>query len=67
MSVVAFNSVEMAKDLIKLNIKPKKSYNLEKPNIAEKFYLPYILGYFDGDGSLFRLSNGEYVINITGT
>ena len=67
MSIVTFNSVDMAKDLIALDIKPKKSYNLSKPNISEEFYLPYILGYFDGDGSLFKLSNGEYAINITGT
>ena len=66
MSAIAFNSNEMANDLINLGIVPNKSKILQAPKIKEEFYLPYILGYFDGDGSLVKFSNGEYNINITG-
>lgn len=46
---------------------PNKSKSLQKPKIKEEYYLPYILGYFDGDGSLVKFANGEYNLNITGT
>lgn len=67
MSVIAFNSNDMAQDLINLGIVPNKSKLLQIPNIRSEYYLPYILGYFDGDGSLVKFANGEYNINITGT
>lgn len=64
---LTFNSVDMAQDLIKVGITPRKSLTLKPPQIEEQFYLPFILGYFDGDGSIYQLKNNEYGINIIGT
>jgi len=44
-------------DLCKLGCLPNKSCILSKPIIDEKYYLPFILGYFDGDGSISRNSS----------
>lgn len=38
--------------MVELGCTPNKSYTLCPPNIDEKFYLPFILGFFDGDGCL---------------
>ena len=67
MSVINFYSQKMANDCIKHNIKPKKSLTMGIPKIKEEFYLPFILGYFDGDGSIYKLKNGEYGISIIGS
>lgn len=68
MSKIVFNSVEMAQDLNKLGITPRKSLTLSPPQIEEQYFLPFILGYFDGDGSLFKTSQyNNYGINIEGT
>ena len=67
MAIIAFNSKEMAQDCINCGVVQNKSHLLEKPNIKEEYYLPYILGYFDGDGSIYETSNGEFGINIIGT
>ena len=65
MSKIVFNSVEMAQDLNKLGITPRKSLTLSPPKIEEQYFLPFILGYFDGDGSLFKTSQyNNYGINI---
>lgn len=65
---IAFNSKDMAQDLIKLGIIPAKSLVLEAPKIDEKYFLPYILGYFDGDGTIFKFNNNtEYGIGFTGS
>lgn len=50
-----FRSKQIHKDLIKLGCVPRKSVILEFPNqeqVPDKFLLPFIRGYFDGDGSL---------------
>lgn len=49
---VAFSSIDMKKDLIKLGCVPSKSLILEFPNIDDDFFWSFLLGYFDGDGSL---------------
>lgn len=67
MSRITFNSKDMANDLIKVGIVPRKSLILQPPIIDEQFYLPFILGYFDGDGSIFSTTQGSYGINIVGT
>lgn len=68
MSKIVFNSIDMAKDLNKLGITPRKSLTLKPPKIEEQYFLPFILGYFDGDGSLFKNNqNNSYGINIEGT
>ena len=61
------NSNEMVYDLINKGVVPRKSLILEPPKIKEEFYLPYILGYFDGDGSIFQTKNKEFGINFVGT
>lgn len=53
MSKVVINSNDMVKDCISHGIVPRKSLILEPPQIDKQFYLPFILGYFDGDGSVF--------------
>ena len=67
MSKIIFNSNEMVSDLINKGVVPRKSLILEPPKIKEEFYLPYILGYFDGDGSIFQTKNKEFGINFIGT
>lgn len=47
-------SQELVSDLITLGITPRKSLTLEWPNVPELFEIPFLLGYFDGDGSLTR-------------
>lgn len=68
MAKIVLNSKKMSKDLIDKGIVPNKSLILKQPNIEEKYYLPFILGYFDGDGSIFKVSqNNNYGISIQGT
>lgn len=66
MSKISIHSVDMADDLIDKNVVPNKSLILQPPNIHEDFFIPYIRGYFDGDGSLHE-SNGSWRINFEGT
>ncbi len=51
---VSIGSKEMFQDLIALGIGPRKSNTLEWPSIPEPFVIPFLLGYFDGDGSFTR-------------
>ena len=68
MCKIAFNSKLMAQDIIDHGIVPRKSLILEAPRIKEEFYFPYILGYFDGDGSIYKFNNDtEYCINFIGS
>lgn len=67
MSKIVFNSKKMSKDLEDKGVPPRKSLILKPPKIEERFFLPYILGYFDGDGSIFKTSQNEYGISILGT
>lgn len=67
MSKIVFNSKEMVQDFIDKGIVPRKSLILDVPKIDSKYYLPFILGYFDGDGSIFKTSQNTYGINIVGT
>lgn len=61
------NSKDMSKDLSDKGIVPRKSLILEPPKIDSKYYLPFILGYFDGDGSIFKTTQDLYGISIVGT
>ena len=68
MSKITFNSLSMAQDFIACGVPNKKSLILKPPLIESKFFLPFILGYFDGDGSIFEFNNHtEWGINIEGT
>lgn len=53
---------EHKKDLSNYGIVPNKTFNLRPPyKLSKEFYLDYIRGYFDGDGSinLIKNSNGR--------
>lgn len=67
MSKITLNSKDLSNDLADKGIVPKKSLILEPPKIEEKYYLPYILGYFDGDGSIFTTKQDIWGINFEGT
>ena len=67
MCTLTFNSKTMAQDFVRHGVPNKKSLVLQPPLIDEQYYLPYILGYFDGDGSIFELTSGEWGINFEGT
>lgn len=62
------NSTLMVKNLKEYGIIPKKSLVLKPPigKIEEKYYLSYIKGYFDGDGSIYE-SSTNFVIGFCGT
>lgn len=68
MCKIVLNSQKMSNDLADKGIVPKKSLILQPPKIAKQFYLPFILGYFDGDGSIYKTSQcNNYGISIEGT
>lgn len=58
-SKVEFSSEIMVNDLIKLGVKYRKSSKeVEFPKIEEKYLFSFILGIFDGDGSVGTYSTG---------
>lgn len=68
MSKLFIYSIEISDDLTKHGVPPKKSLILKPPIIEEKYYLPYICGYFDGDGSIYKTSQyNNYSLSIQGT
>lgn len=68
MCKITLNSKKISNDLIDKGIIPNKSLILQPPNISEQFYKPFILGYFDGDGSISKTSQyNNYIISIQGT
>lgn len=60
------SSESLANGLIKWGCIPKKSLVLQFPNIPGEFYAPFVLGYFDGDGSVFQVSKtaNKYGIRV---
>jgi hypothetical protein len=55
----------MSDDLTDKGVPPKKSLILKPPKIEKKYYLPYICGYFDGDGSINKTSQyNNYSLSI---
>lgn len=68
MSKITINSKKLSQDLIDKGIVPNKSLILKPPKISQEFYKPYILGYFDGDGSISKLSQyNNYAFSVQGT
>ena len=68
MCKITLNSKKISNDLIDKGIVPNKSLILQPPHIQEEFYKPFILGYFDGDGSISKTSQyNNYSISIQGT
>jgi len=65
---VCIGSQELVQDLVNLGIGPRKSNTLEWPRIPEPFVIPFLLGYFDGDGSFSpRASRRDYQWLLLGT
>lgn len=64
---IVLNNKEMAYDLIDKGVTPRKSLTLQPPNINPQFYLPFILGYFDGDGSIYTTQQNLFGCSIEGT
>ena len=68
MCKITLNSKKISQDLYEKGILPNKSLILQPPNISKEFYKPFILGYFDGDGSISKTSqHNNYTISIQGT
>ena len=64
---LAWTCEQHKKDLAKYNIVPAKTFVLTPPfELDKKYYIDYIRGYFDGDGSidLIKNSNGRGMGNI---
>ena len=52
-SELKFSSEQIKRDLAEYNIIPQKTYNFSFPKkLNSKYYLDFIRGYFDGDGSV---------------
>ena len=64
-------SKKICKDLVRLGCFPKKSLVLQFPNekqVPFKYLISFILGYFDGDGSLILSKSKKYAtIHFCGT
>lgn len=67
MCKLVLNSKKMSQDLANKGVVPRKSLILGPPKIDSQFYLPFILGYFDGDGSIGQANNSNFFISIQGT
>ena len=68
-SRIIIDSDEMFNDLVSHGVVLNKTNIVKPPNIDKEFIPSFILGYFDGDGSIF-LNKGRspfYSINIVGT
>ena len=51
---------EICKNLVKLGILPRKTYNLSSIKIPEKYFPDFVRGFFDGDGTV-------YIYNVNQT
>ncbi len=53
-------SKEICEDLMRLGCTPRKSLNKKFPKLPKRWILPFIAGYFDGNGTVaFRPSSGS--------
>lgn len=53
---LALYSKTIVDDLISLGVVPNKTRVIKFPNIESQYYNHYIRGYFDGDGSIYKLN-----------
>lgn len=71
MSIFAVSNKHLIMSLKDLGIDNKKTTSLSFPQFSQEFYLPFIRGYFDGDGSLTKYKSNDgyerYSCNICGT
>lgn len=66
-SIISFGTKEMRKDLNELGFDNRKTTSLKFPNIDKKYYLDFIRGYCDGDGSFGKDVNNRYSFSLEGT
>lgn len=60
-------SSTMKRDLAHYSIVPAKTFILQPPELLkEEYYIDYIRGYFDGDGSVYICNNGSCGVSIVG-
>ncbi len=59
-SSLRWTSEEQKKDLAEYNIIPQKTFKLKPPyKLNKKYYIDYIRGYFDGNGSINLIKNSN--------
>ena len=64
--LAVFSSI-MKRDLAHYSIVPAKTFILQPPELLkEEYYIDYIRGYFDGDGSIYICNNNSCAVNIVG-
>ena len=66
-STLSFGVKEMITDLQNLGFDNRKTVSLKFPDIEEQYYLDFIRGYCDGDGSFTRDKNNKYTFSLEGT
>ena len=70
MSTLQLTSDILCNSLKNIEIRPRKTFDLDITNILQKlpeeYRFAFVLGYFDGDGSVY-LSNEHIYSNFTGT
>ncbi len=70
-SVFSISSQYLVDALHSLGFDKKKTISCSFPNISEDFYLPFIRGFFDGDGSLTKYTANDgydrYSCSLCGT
>lgn len=64
-------SKKIVKDLQKLGVEERKSLRMVFPKVPDEFLKPFIIGYLDGDGAIWRkgsgLQKGELCMDFVGT
>lgn len=66
-SILSFGIKEMIFNLNNLGFNKNKTISFEFPNIEKQYYLDFIRGYVDGDGSFTRDKNNRYSFTLEGT
>lgn len=51
---------EICRDLLRLGIYPRKTYNLDPIKVPDKYFPDFVRGFFDGDGTV-------YILKVNGT
>lgn len=63
MSKIQWSSEQHKKDLSQYGIIPQKTFNLKPPyKLKKEYWIDYIRGYFDGDGSVYITKNNYNTI-----
>lgn len=65
--IITFTSNKMAKDLLKYNITPRKTFTLDWPDIPFDLYCHFIRGLTDGDGTFCVSARNNIGYSILGT